>query len=138
MSQMVWKDEYSVGIGSIDDQHKRLFQLFGQLMDAIHSGDAIQVMDDIFLQLKGYVTTHFRFEEQLMRKAEYPEYEAHKAGHEKIKTDIQNLRSRFHQADSQEAKGRIVEEVVDFMTNWLTGHILSSDMDYSPYLKIAA
>ncbi|MBF0183426.1 MAG: hemerythrin family protein [Magnetococcales bacterium] len=131
----MWKAEYSVGVGPIDDQHQRLFQLFASMMEAIHNNKAVDEIDRIFVQLRGYVTSHFRFEERLMRKGGYPATEEHENLHDKIRENLCEFRSRFLKAEDEQGRHGVIDEVVLFLTNWLTGHILGEDRQYMPYLN---
>ncbi|MBF0628626.1 MAG: hemerythrin family protein [Magnetococcales bacterium] len=131
----MWKPEYSVGVGPIDDQHQRLFQIFGHLMDAIHTGETEATLERIFVQLRGYVTSHFRFEERLMRKAGYESLEDHEGLHDKIRENLCEFRSRFNKAGDVETRNGVVDEVVVFMNQWLVGHILGEDKKYMPFMN---
>ena len=137
MSDIVWKSEYSVGFAPIDEQHKRLFGLFGELMDVIHEGAANERVDKVFIQLKGYVINHFRFEERVMRSAGYPLLDDHEDRHDKVKESLCEHRANFNKARDVETRDAVVNEVVKFLTDWLTGHILVEDMKYIPYLDNA-
>ncbi|MBF0340965.1 MAG: hemerythrin family protein [Magnetococcales bacterium] len=130
----MWKPEYSVGVGPIDDQHQRLFQLFGLLMDSIHNGETESTLDRIFVQLRGYVISHFRFEERLMRKAGYATLDEHEGLHDKIRENLCEYRSRFNKARDEESRGAVVDEVVIFMNQWLVEHILGEDKKYAPFM----
>ncbi|MBF0613953.1 MAG: hemerythrin family protein [Magnetococcales bacterium] len=130
----MWKPEYSVGVGPIDDQHQRLFHLFGLLMDSIHSGETESTLDRIFVQLRGYVTSHFRFEERLMRKAGYPALEEHEGLHDKIRENLCEFRSQFNKARDETTRNQVVDAVVVFMNQWLVGHILGEDQKYMPHM----
>ncbi|MBF0400923.1 MAG: hemerythrin family protein [Magnetococcales bacterium] len=130
----MWKAEYSLGIEPIDDQHRRLFDLFGQMMDAIHHDKAEEMIDKIFVQLRGYVISHFRFEERLMRAGGYVEQEGHENLHDKIRESLCEFRARFLKSQDEQSRHSVIDEVVVFLTQWLTGHILGEDKKYVPYL----
>ncbi|MBF0309586.1 MAG: hemerythrin family protein [Magnetococcales bacterium] len=130
----MWRPEFSVGVAPIDDQHRRLFHMFGLLMDAVHEQQTESVLDDLFFQLKGYVTSHFRFEERLMRKAGYPILDDHEVLHDKIRENLCEFRSRFQKARDEESRNAVIDEVVLFLVNWLTRHILEEDRQYASYM----
>jgi hemerythrin len=132
-SAFVWSDSYSVGNQKIDDQHKRLFAIFDGLNQAINSGDPIFGVEKAFLQMRGYVKNHFRFEESLMKKNRYPGFKQHKAKHEGICNSLKAYRLRFNTDNTQE-KEKIALEVSKFFENWLKSHIKSEDQQYVPYV----
>ena len=86
-----WRPEYSVGIAKIDDQHKSLFRLLGELSVAI-----IQINQNdikyILNTLENYMLYHFSSEEHLMDKYDYPDLEEHKNEHEEFKARVNNFK----------------------------------------------
>ena len=79
-----WKDDYSVGIDSIDQQHKKLLNLINQLQTAVDYSTGEQFEREALDELVDYTKTHFTYEEGLMRDNDYPDFEPHKAQHEKM------------------------------------------------------
>ncbi|XZG71349.1 bacteriohemerythrin [Chitinibacteraceae bacterium HSL-7] len=119
-----WNDSLSVGIQEIDEQHKVLVELLNQLYTAIHERHAREACHDILRQLVEYTRIHFAVEESLMRILGYPDYEPHKAKHEALIDQI-------HQFEQRVAAGEAVSfELLHFLRNWLTGHIVEGDMRY--------
>ena len=76
-----WKDEYSVGIDSIDQQHKKLLGLINQLQTAVDYSTGGEFEREALDQLVDYTKTHFSYEEGLLEQNAYPDYEPHKAQH---------------------------------------------------------
>jgi hemerythrin len=133
-STFVWSDAYSVGNRKIDSQHKRLFAMFDGLLKAIHSGDSIFGVEKVFLQMRGYVKNHFRFEESLMKKNRYPGYKEHRAKHDLICDTIKSYRTRFN-TESKLEKEELAMEVASFFEEWLKVHIKDEDQQYTSYIK---
>lgn len=77
-----WNEMYSVKVGSLDRQHRRLFALAGRLHETLGTGQAEAIIDGILKQLVDYTMTHFASEEALLRKNGYPELAAHMAQHQ--------------------------------------------------------
>jgi len=125
-----WSDEYSVGIASIDDQHKKLVALINQLNTAMAAGEAASKLAEIFRGLAEYTQVHFAYEESLFDQFGYPQSETHIKQHRWLIQRIQQFKEEFGQAPS----GAIGLELMQFMTNWLTDHIQVSDRAYSDYL----
>jgi len=44
---IVWKDEYSVGVKVIDDQHKELFRRVNKLFDDVSRGNVTTVLETL-------------------------------------------------------------------------------------------
>jgi hemerythrin len=126
----VWKEAYKVDIKEIDDQHKKLIELVGSLEAAMSTGTGRQELDRILQELVSYTASHFAVEERLMAGHGYPEYEEHKAKHEKMTAKVLDLQRQY-----RAKKVGITIEVMNFLENWLDKHILGTDKKYAPYMK---
>lgn len=130
MPLMTWKNEYSVNIAQIDQQHKKLIDLINQLNDAMAQGKAKEILDKILNDLVGYCASHFKLEEQLMQSNGYPEFAEHKDKHDKMTAKVLSLKK-----DVIAGKKLISLEVMKFLEQWLDKHILGTDKNYSPFLN---
>jgi hemerythrin len=125
-----WSDECSVGIKEIDDQHKKLFDLVNKLHQAIRNRAGTKACVFILDELVDYTVTHFALEETMMRIGAYPDYEAHRGQHNALVDQVQALQQKI--ASGQAAIGF---ELMHFLRNWLTRHILKEDMQYGVYFR---
>lgn len=133
MSNFVeWSDALSVGIEEIDEQHKVLAGLVNRMHDAIHERHGSDVVKGILAELAEYTRIHFAVEESLMRILNYPDYEQHKAIHEELLGHVIELREKV-----ESGKTAIGFELMHFLKNWLTKHIMEEDMNYSSFFLAA-
>lgn len=130
MPLMTWKDDYSVNIAQIDQQHKKLVDLINQLDEAMSQGKAKEVLGKILNDLVGYCASHFKTEEQLMQANGYPDYAEHKDKHDKMTAKVLSLKSEV-----ATGKKLISLEVMKFLEQWLDKHILGTDKKYGPFLN---
>ena len=124
-----WKDEYSVGIDSIDQQHKKLLNLINQLQTAVDYSTGDQFEREALDELVEYTKTHFTYEEGLMRDNDYPDFEPHKLQHEKMFEKVREVLAEYEQ-DQDTA----MTNAVDYLKDWLINHINGTDKEYSSYL----
>ena len=68
MPLIQWSDQLSIGIDSVDKQHKVLINLLNKLNDAIAEGNADLILAEIFDGLSAYTIKHFAYEEELFKK----------------------------------------------------------------------
>jgi len=127
---MPWKDEYSVGIRQIDEQHKRLVRLLNELHQAMCEGKSREVMTGILSQLVDYTKGHFAAEERMMQGYLFPGYAAHKVEHDQLTKTVLKF-----QQEVTSGKAVMSIDVMDFLKNWLRNHILATDQKYGPFLK---
>lgn len=115
-----------IGIEEIDEEHKTLFKLIGNLDEAIRSGE--NYLSNAMLAvnaLKQYVAIHFIHEEEYMESINDPELprqqKEHKAFAEKVGA------YNFAELTEETAKD-VLLELVEFLSRWLMSHILGSDI----------
>ena len=124
-----WKDDYSVGIDSIDQQHKKLLNLINQLQTAVDYSTGEQFEREALDELVDYTKTHFTYEEGLMRDNDYPDFEPHKAQHEKMFKKVGEVLAEYEK-DHDTAMSNAAE----YLKEWLINHINGTDKEYSSYL----
>lgn len=124
---MEWKDEYSVGILEIDDQHKLLLRSFTAIEESIRLDQGWSNTHYAILDLNQLARMHFTFEEAIMHMFGYPETEAHQNEH-------QQFFSRMASIERHSLKKSAEVEMVQFLRSWLTMHILGSDRGYAKHI----
>lgn len=124
-----WQDSYSVSNEAIDGDHRRLFELYNELVAAVNRGDADTLIQDVLSELLDYTDYHFDREEAIMRQSSYPEYAAHKAVHDSFVQQLHDVNNHM------DAGGEMGAFVLEFLGGWLTGHILGTDMKLGLFLQ---
>ena len=131
MAVFEWKDDYSVNIAAMDEQHKKLVALLNDLDLAVESGKDEEALTTTFDGLMDYVLTHFKSEEELMKKYDYPHIEDHRQAHIGLTLKVVELKKNhdaYHFQDS-------ARQVIMFLTTWLLGHIMGVDKRYGVFLN---
>ena len=129
-SQFVeWKDEYSVGIDSIDQQHKKLLNLINQLQTAVDYSTGEEFERDALDELVDYTKTHFSYEEGLMRDNDYPDFEPHKLQHEEMFKKVGEVLAEY-----EKDQDTAMHNAAEYLKDWLINHINGTDKQYSSYL----
>jgi len=130
MPRVKWGDHYSVGVPSIDEQHAKMVSLLNQLHDGMMGGTDKITLGRTLQALIEFTMTHFAYEEELLERAEYPDGEAHKKEHADLIGQIQGIR-RGYESDGPAV---VTIPVLSFLANWVSNHILGTDMRYRPHL----
>ena len=128
-SFITWKDEYSVGLDSIDQQHKKLVNLINQLTTAVDYSTGEEFEREALAELVEYTKTHFTYEEGLMEDNGYPDFEAHKAQHRAMIAEVEAVLVEYEQ-DHDAA----MRHACDYLKGWLINHINGTDKQYSSFL----
>ena len=124
-----WKDEYSVGIDSIDQQHKKLINLINQLQTAVDYSTGEEYEREALNKLVDYTKTHFTYEEGIMKDNDYPDFEPHKAQHEKMVKHVEEVLSEY-----EKDQDTAMQNAAKFLKDWLINHINGTDQKYSDFL----
>jgi hemerythrin len=129
-----WNENYSVGIESIDNDHKKLIHLINNLQTAIDYKTDNQFEKQTLDEVIDYTKYHFSREEDLMEKNEYSDFVPHKAQHEKMIAKVTELVRTYEKDESEGIKSGAIESLLKYLKSWLINHINGTDQEYSEYL----
>lgn len=130
MALIAWSDSLAVKVKGLDEQHQELVRMINGLHDAMKAGTGKQVLTGLVDQLKDYARVHFKAEEELLRKHRYPDLATHRSEHEKFIAQVLDFEQAFTSGGAV-----LTMEVMNFLKNWLVGHIQGTDQKYSPFLN---
>ena len=129
MKDIVWSDILSVEVDEIDEDHRKLVNIFNILNHAVTEGESREYLAAVLEELINCTVWHFSHEERLMLKHGYPEMEAHKVEHQELIKSARELQQELLQANKP-----VADEEIVFLERWLTEHILTFDMRLGTYL----
>jgi hemerythrin len=130
MEFIAWREEFSVGIHRIDEEHKKLIGLINRLLEGMRANRHGEVLGPIFGELVDYARIHFANEEALLLKHGYPAAAEHAAEHRRFVGELSAL-----MADKLSSPSLVSHEAMEFLRDWLGAHILEADKAYAPFLK---
>jgi hemerythrin-like metal-binding protein len=125
-----WGRVLSVEVDEIDEDHRKLIELFNILNHAVAEEEPPEYVAAVLEELVNCTLWHFSHEERLMLKHEYEGMEQHKAIHRELIKSVRELQQRILQADKS-----LADEDIEFLEHWLTEHILTEDMRMGAYLS---
>jgi hemerythrin len=129
MEKIKWKDEYSLGVERVDRQHRHMFEIINKIIEQpVLPGDA-EIVADTIKEMVCYARRHFADEEKMMRQYGYPDLESHKKQHNYFIDTTAELAVNF-----MNNKNTTGGEIAEFLSIWLTNHILKTDMKYKELL----
>ena len=130
MPLIEWSNELSVGIKSIDEQHKKLVNMINALHDAKLTGGSNELLGKIFTGLTTYTQKHFTYEENMFAEYGYSNAEEHKKQHNDLIAQVIELKNKF----IGNPQGTISDHLILFLKRWLTNHIMRTDKEYTDFL----
>lgn len=132
MPLIEWTDDWLIGHATIDFDHQTLVNITNQLYDMrrqpkVSNQQLSQIMD----QLVQYVERHFKREEDIFERTQYPLADGHKKMHRELERVAKEIADLFR----REPDLLNLNEVIEFLRRWLIDHIAKHDMGYKPYLR---
>jgi len=117
-------DTLKVGVGKIDKQHESLVGMINFLMEARENSSSPETISIVLGEMAKYVYVHFRDEEQFMFEHFYPGLDEHRQIHKSFEAQILEFKKLY-----EEGQTDLLEDVLEFLTNWLVMHIQGDDKD---------
>ncbi len=117
-----WDERFSVGISTLDKQHKILFGIVNQLSEILEEGESTNKVMEIVISLKNYAYIHFRDEEKEMEKQGYIGLKNHQSLHNIFMSQVQRFENNLRNGEEIN-----LELGLTLLTDWLTEHIMIED-----------
>jgi hemerythrin len=120
-----WKDEYTVGIKEIDDQHKYFLSILNDLYNAVITSKDREELNSLFQKLSDYAEKHFATEEKYFDEFNYEGAAEHKLKHQEMREEIERIKKQEN-GNEIDFYGNIVY----FLKDWLEDHLEKMDQKY--------
>lgn len=126
-----WKDEkHSLGIPTIDEQHKELFLITNQLHEILETENYQKEAEKLLKRLYAYTSYHFASEEAIQKEYKFPFLDGHKAIHKSFKKkviqELEGVRSNINYP---------LAPLQDFLIEWILKQIQGEDTKYAAFFK---
>ncbi len=130
MPLMEWNEKLSVGIPTIDAEHKKLVAMLNDLYDAMQAKQSQAILGRVLDGLISYTASHFKHEETLFARTGYPAAAEHKKEHDDLTKQVLDVKKKYQEGGA----ATLSMEVLNFLRKWLLNHIQGSDKKYGPHL----
>lgn len=123
---LLWKEEYNLGIPSIDIQHRRLIDIINEFScrateDSVSHAD----IDVMLVRVEAHAREHFTYEEGFFIRYNYSDAMPHHQEHEAFLAKIEEFREK-----TKAEKTDLFVEVLDYLEQWFLHHVLVVDRRY--------
>ncbi len=125
-SQLVWRDEYNIGVDVLDKEHQRLFKIINKLFAFSDEEKKSQwACQEGIKYFKDHAVKHFAEEEKYMASINYEGLSTHRLLHRGFrKNTLPALEAELEQ--SKYSAGS-VNHFLGVCAGWLIGHTLTED-----------
>ena len=128
MKQIEWTDDFSVGVASLDEQHKKIINFINKLIDQPEIDVHSETVHDILAEMLMYSKEHLYDEEMLLRKNGYPHFDSHVHYHMSYLEKFVDL-----SMSATESNETVPADLLAFLRDWWINHILNEDMKYKSF-----
>ena len=121
-----WKEEYYMGVESLDEQHKELFEIANRIYSLLKNElilDKYNRIIEIIDELKNYTMNHFQAEEEYMKSIGYKRFLSQKAAHNEFLEKMNSI--DVEKIDN--GHNEYLIGILDFVCDWLAQHIIKED-----------
>jgi hemerythrin-like metal-binding protein len=131
MASMPWNESLSVGVKALDDDHKQLVSMINELVDGIVQNRRQETLTQVLDKLVSYTQVHFAREESFFARTRYAAAAEHTRAHRELVQKVTALQARLREGGSS----MLSLDVMKFLKDWLTRHILEEDKKYQRHLN---
>ena len=122
MTLIHWRDEFSLGVESVDVEHREMIELINTLDNLMQQGASQDAVVDTLGEIYARIAAHFALEEKIMRAASYEQLPAHKMDHERLLDRLLDV------IDSVDEEGRYERDALsDYLNSWFSVHFRVHD-----------
>jgi len=130
MPLFAWTPTYSVKVKRFDEDHQQLFSIINELHEGMSSGHGKEALQGVLTKLLRYTERHFTAEEAVMKELSYPGLPAQIEQHRKFTNKIKEVAEQYKAGTIG-----LSIDVLDFLTKWLSQHIVAVDKQYSDFMN---
>ena len=130
MTSLVLSSVMKTGIKIIDEQHQLLISLVNDFEKVISSDIGEAYIEKVLQELINYISYHFKAEEELMARNNYPDFSNHKKTHDDLVKKAIGFHERFKKGEQN-----LEKDIMLFLKDWVINHITKTDMEYVPYIN---
>ncbi len=126
MNELIWNDQFNIGVEVIDNAHQKLFSIVRRIMRLVdeHKNSQLACAEGIKF-FKNYTAQHFSEEEAYMRSINYPGYAMHKKLHDNLREKTLPILAQDMTDSNYSTES--VQRFLGICIGWLTGHIMVED-----------
>jgi hemerythrin-like metal-binding protein len=130
MTSLEWTASHVVWLGEIDDEHREIIELAGELQAVLPDPDSSPAVRRATQRLYTSIKEHFAHEERLMRAARYGSLRWHRNQHNFARKRVRQFIVEVNAGDRDAGI-----ELIDYLKSWLNDHTRIADRMMAAFLR---
>lgn len=122
--RIIWSDDLLIGDEKVDSQHKYLIELIANIPESTSRRD-----DALLSEALQYAAKHFSDEEAYMARIKYPDFNAHRKKHKKLRRVLLAYKKAYDNGEKD------LYSLKQFMLRWVRDHIMDVDKKIGEYAR---
>ena len=123
MALIEWREEFKVGVASVDYEHESMIALINELHAKLAEDADKETVLDFLGEILAKISAHFALEEQAMREMRNPHYASHKAEHDEFLEEVTEVVASFGTSPGED----YMEAFAIRVKEWILIHITTTD-----------
>ena len=130
MMTIEWREEYTVGVKELDDQHRSLLSMINRLLAEQGETYNAAKFPKALSSLIHYAYIHFATEERYLLQVHFPDLEEHIMEHIEFIMKTVGLALRI-----ENSRDELRKELLQYLKGWYSNHVLGTDRNYISFLS---
>jgi hemerythrin len=130
---LIWRDAMAIGHPEIDHARKHVIGRINDFERALGTQGAHAALGLFLTGLYEETAIAFGREEKVQRECSFPFCEVHHKEHAALLDKVEVLREDYEALDARGNFGPLVRELATLAKEWITAHIVQSDLKLRPY-----
>jgi len=130
--EVAWTNQLSVGNAFIDSEHQNLIVMINHIESMIKANETSALSQELE-QLERGLCAHFINEEKLAKAVNFP-FDKNKQEHKFVLKEFQRMKSELLAKNGMWTESAATH-YSNFLSDWLTGHVIREDMLMKPLLQ---
>lgn len=126
---MDWNEKLDIGLDEINRQHQALLHLINELYHLLKHNYGLSSIKRVVQGLIDYTANHFKYEEVLFEQIDYAQTREHIDKHTELVSQVLDFQKRVERGEE------VGDELMTFLKNWLSNHIMREDKAYADSFK---
>lgn len=132
---LMWRKQLEIGDETIDVDHKYLICMINTVELTMRTAEHRDLLPATLEQLVEYTHQHFRREEAIMLRINYPRYQHHKEQHQLLIQELEDIQQRIKARGEGDFSAEECATLAQLFRHWLLEHLVKEDMLMKPYLS---
>ena len=119
-AEITWKNEYSVGLSIVDEQHKRFLTIINELGDYIDNTTCKEKGNQIYFSLAHFADTYLMKEKMLVNSVENLDYSYFREKHDIFLAKLKYFKENYNESASKNLCVELYDYLIELYPQYIS------------------